>query len=420
MGFVYSRIFSPVKIPINPPGDWFMPPASGIPTDKRITIEPDGRVFGYVALWDTCHVGLSGCTRPPKGSPTGYEYAHQGETLTASGDLIRTAVIGGGAGHAPQSMKDVAKFYENSGTQMMRVRYGEDSHGLWMAGALWPDVSEIDVARIRASAVSGDWRWHAAWRHTSDGAYDFAGSCLVNIPGFPMPTAEGHVGNQSGAGGLRAIAASAGSGWIITDGEETLSSDDITAGATPAAKSTKAAIGTPWDASAVTKGMGGRKDLRRTFAWVDPNGNPDSQSSYKLPHHEKDGSVNISGVQAAMSRLMQSNTNIPPADKQAVYNHLATHYRQFNKTPPPLKASAGGNMDDPEIVECADCVELDKDAILASMVELAKKHEEIVAAAAIPAIQQSPTSAAEIQALTDRLNTLEQVVTAIASQSLMC
>lgn len=181
-----------MAFPIDPPKEWFEAPKEGIPTDKRITVGPDGRVFGYIALWNTCHVGMQGCTRPPKGSPSDYDYAHQGETLTAEGELIKTAVIAGGAGHAPVDMKtaNVPEYYENTGMQLMRVRYGEDSNGLWFAGALWPHVEELQVAQIRASSLSGDWRWHAAWRR-SGGQFDFAGACMVNIPGFPIESENG-------------------------------------------------------------------------------------------------------------------------------------------------------------------------------------------------------------------------------------
>lgn len=206
-------------IPVHPPRAWFEKPAEGIPTDKRITITADGRVFGYIALWDTCHMGMGQCTRPPKGSPSNYEYAHQGETLTAEGDLIATAVIGGGAGHAPMDADTalVPKYYESIDHQLMRVRYGEDENGLWFAGALWPNVEELEVAQIRASSISGDWRWHAAWRKGGAG-YDFAGACLVNIPGFPMHK-PGHVNSESGS--PYALAASATYTTIIGDEEDT-------------------------------------------------------------------------------------------------------------------------------------------------------------------------------------------------------
>lgn len=199
----------PIDVPLNPAEEWFSPPESGIPTNKRITIEPDGRVYGYIALWDTCHAGFNGtCVKPPRGSDSNYEYAHQGETMTASGELIRTAVIAGGINHAPLDADSafVPEYYENTGTQLMRVRYGEDDHGLWFAGALWPDVDDFQVAHIRASSVSGDWRFHAAFRRSSRGGMDFAGSCFVNLPGFPMP-AEGF-DNTSAPTNLR-LAASA-------------------------------------------------------------------------------------------------------------------------------------------------------------------------------------------------------------------
>lgn len=192
-----------MDIPVNPPADWFEHPGD-IPTDKRITITPEGRVYGYVSLWDTCHAGMPGCVKPPKGSPSNYGFAHQGETMTADGTLIATANIGGGAGHAPIDHGAPADFYENTSTQLMRVRYGEDANGLWFAGALWPDVGELDVARIRASSISGDWRWMNSWRQTAAG-YDFAGACFVNIPGFPMANA-GDVALSDGE--MRNIAAS--------------------------------------------------------------------------------------------------------------------------------------------------------------------------------------------------------------------
>lgn len=216
-----------LDIPINPPKNWFEKPEEGIPTDRRITISDDGRVYGYVALWNSCHTGGRGCTRPPKGSPSNYEYAHHGETLTEEGELIRTAVIAGGAGHAPidEETAMVPAYYDNSGTQLMRVRYGEDENGLYFAGALWPNVTELQTAHIRASSLSGDWRFHAMWRRGS-GGFDFAGACLVNIPGFTMK-AKG--GAENYAGSPYRLAASGylneeNEDYIFLDGDNLLAS----------------------------------------------------------------------------------------------------------------------------------------------------------------------------------------------------
>jgi hypothetical protein len=129
---------------------------------------------------------MEGCVKPPKGSPTDYDYAHVGETITSDGETIKTAVIAGGIPHpndqVPADM--VPNIYANTGHQVMRVRYGQDNNGLWFAGALFPNLDEHEVATIRASALSGDWRWQAQYRKTGGGAYDFSGAIMVNIPGY--------------------------------------------------------------------------------------------------------------------------------------------------------------------------------------------------------------------------------------------
>lgn len=202
-------------IVVNPPASWFDHPGE-IPTDKRMTIQADGRVYGYVALWDSCHVGLEGCVKPPKGSPTNYEYAHIGETLTAEGGLVKTAVIAGAAPHVSERTPahEVPDLYANTGRQYMRVRYGEDDQGLWFAGALFPDVSAEEIVTIRASAVSGDWRWHTQWRHGPSG-YDFSGSILVNVPGYRMATAGDPTLGPGRAEHIAASAAAKGFEGII-------------------------------------------------------------------------------------------------------------------------------------------------------------------------------------------------------------
>lgn len=170
--------------PIHPPREWFTPPSEGLDPTRRITITASGQVYGYIALWDSCHTGMSGCVKPPKGSPTNYEFAHQGMTVLDDGSELPTAVIAGGTLHAgDMPATGVPEYYENTGRQFMRVRYGEDKNGLWFAGALWPDVDELTRARINASPISGDWRMNGLWRKGSHG-YDFAGACFVNIPGF--------------------------------------------------------------------------------------------------------------------------------------------------------------------------------------------------------------------------------------------
>lgn len=90
-----------------------------------------------------------------------------------------------------------------------------------------------------------------------------------------------------------------------------------------------------WDGGRAVRECEGRDQLRMIHAWVDPDGDPNVKSSYKLPHHNADGTVVWAGVANAMSRLPQAN--IPDADVAGVRRHLEGHYRQFDKEPPAEK-----------------------------------------------------------------------------------
>jgi HK97 family phage prohead protease len=85
--------------------------------------------------------------------------------------------------------------------------------------------------------------------------------------------------------------------------------------------------------------------LRVMHAWVDPDGDPDAKSSYKFLHHRADGSVVWKGVEAAMTRLLHSSADIPDTDRRGIFNHLAAHYRQFDKEPPEFRGIASADAE---------------------------------------------------------------------------
>ena len=81
---------------------------------------------------------------------------------------------------------------------------------------------------------------------------------------------------------------------------------------------------------------------RQAYAWYN-NEDPENFGSYKLPHHDiVDGEFRVvwRGVAAAMAALMgaRGGVDIPPADRQGVYNHLVRHYAQFDKEPPSFES----------------------------------------------------------------------------------
>jgi hypothetical protein len=78
-------------------------------------------------------------------------------------------------------------------------------------------------------------------------------------------------------------------------------------------------------------------DLKVMCAWVDASA-PDIESSYKLAHHTADADHPVvwRGVAQCMSIMFggRGGVDMPDADRKAVYDHLAAHYRDFGKTAP--------------------------------------------------------------------------------------
>ena len=78
----------------NPPAAWFDDPALDGPTP--LTIDENGRLFGHVATWNTCHIGNpqgpSVCTTAPRDF-SGYALFHLGELVTLEGEPISVGQI---------------------------------------------------------------------------------------------------------------------------------------------------------------------------------------------------------------------------------------------------------------------------------------------------------------------------------------
>lgn len=95
----------------------------------------------------------------------------------------------------------------------------------------------------------------------------------------------------------------------------------------------------PWDAGEEVKAASA-EDLKEMCAWYDES-KPDDKTSYKLPHHKAEGdhAVVWKGVAAAMGALLgaRGGVDIPDTDRKGVYDHLAKHYKQFDKDVPDFK-----------------------------------------------------------------------------------
>lgn len=172
--------------PVQPPAGWFSDPHLTGPSP--LTITPEGRLYGHLAVWGTCHIAFTGqCVEPPH-SPSAYAYFRTGSVLTSEGAEVATGAItldtlhAGGALSAARAISH----YEHTGRGVADVTAGEDAYGIWVAGALRPNVTEEQVRALRASPLSGDWR-------RLGGSLEMVAALAVNVPGFPIPRPKGLV-----------------------------------------------------------------------------------------------------------------------------------------------------------------------------------------------------------------------------------
>jgi len=182
----YEALFASADFVVRPdplpPTDWFRRP--DLDRLTPLTVSDSGRVFGHIAGWDACHVGLPGCVTPPL-SASGYSYFHVAEQQTQEGHTLPVGTLVAGPRHADAQLAFQAaqQHYDDPSAAVARVMAGEDEYGIWVAGWILPQASPQAVEIFRTSPVSGDWR-------RVGGALEMIAVCSVNTPGFPVPRAR--------------------------------------------------------------------------------------------------------------------------------------------------------------------------------------------------------------------------------------
>jgi hypothetical protein len=165
--------------PAEPPATWFEAPT--LPGPTPITVDDDGRVFGHIALWNSCHTGSPDvCIAPPRTS-NNYALFHTGEVVTREGDRMSVGRMTVGGGHADPwaPVPGAIEHYDNTGAVVAVVRATEDAYGIVVAGALHPHATKQQVADFMLSPPSGDWRRVGA-------NLELVAVLSVNTPGYPV------------------------------------------------------------------------------------------------------------------------------------------------------------------------------------------------------------------------------------------
>lgn len=165
--------------PLAPPAAWFADPRLAKPTP--LTIDDNGHIFGHLAQWKKCHVGIGNkCVMAPK-TRTNYRVFRVGTVRTAEGTTVPIGKITLGTGHADAHWGIIPsrEHYDNTGWAAAVVNVGEDRHGIWINGSLTTTMTPERIAELRASSLSGDWR-------EVDYNLELIAALAVNAPGFPV------------------------------------------------------------------------------------------------------------------------------------------------------------------------------------------------------------------------------------------
>jgi hypothetical protein len=177
-----------MEIPDLPPAEWFDEPRDE-PEIGAITITDEGRIFGYLAPKNVAHRGIRNKRVTVPMGNVDYGIWMNRVTLADDGRGSYTRVATGpitmDCGHAAASPRVVGaarrEHYDNSCSIVATVRVGENSRGVWISGAVLPDVTPDQVRRMMACQLSGDWGPH----REKPGKRELAGALLVPVPGFP-------------------------------------------------------------------------------------------------------------------------------------------------------------------------------------------------------------------------------------------
>jgi hypothetical protein len=154
-----------------------------------VAVEGD-HVYGYIAQWGVCHIGISGvCTEAPTSS-SDYWYYATGVVDTDQGP-VHVGQITMDTGHASlrANAKIAAAHYDNTGSAVADIAVGEDAYGIWFSGVMRKSATDEQRHALRASGrLSGDWRQIGR-------DLELVAALAVNVPGFPIPHVRAGVYN---------------------------------------------------------------------------------------------------------------------------------------------------------------------------------------------------------------------------------
>jgi 2'-5' RNA ligase len=164
-------------VPMLPPADWFT--LKPMPEPEPFTVHPDGRMYGLIARFGSCHIGYSDkCVDVPRSSDFRSFYGGR-KIETAEGKMVPCGPLVMDTVHPDlrRNASDAQAFYAETGCQVGHVALYVNEWGIVAAGARMPGLTPSQVRRLSASDVSPDWR-------LIDGELKIVALLAVNTSGF--------------------------------------------------------------------------------------------------------------------------------------------------------------------------------------------------------------------------------------------
>lgn len=174
--------FSLQSIPVEPPAAWFDDPQ--LTRLQPLTIDANGRVFGHVAAWGSCHISYGDKCRDVPRCGTYKKFMNK-TILCDDGSIRACGNVFINTEHADRKAGvDVASdHYANTGAAVADVAVYEDRFGLVIAGAVRPSATPEQIRIFRGSDVSPDWR-KLRTKSNKTGKWELVGLLSVNTSGF--------------------------------------------------------------------------------------------------------------------------------------------------------------------------------------------------------------------------------------------
>lgn len=174
------------RAPLRPPHDWFFQPEPDGPFP--LTVMPDGRVLGHLAVWNQCHRSMKhSCELAPR-SRSNYAFFHTGAITCDDGQKVNIGRITvGEGGHASVSpylgTQGAVDHYDKTGMVGAFVRAVDGKYGIWLSGCVRSDAPAEKIRDMEANPPSGDWR-------EENGRLELCAALSVPVAGFPVPRYE--------------------------------------------------------------------------------------------------------------------------------------------------------------------------------------------------------------------------------------